>query len=282
MEFKTLTGVTQKEILDVFNLSFSDYFVPFKLTLEQLATKMVADNVDLNLSVGVFDHKKLIAFILHGFSDIDGQKILYNGGTGVIPTHRGQALTQRMYEFILPMIKEKQIEMLMLEVISQNIQAIKSYQRVGYTRVRSLACYRGTLKDLPINNELEIKKIEQYDWKKMQSFWDVTPTAQNSIRAINELNSMLLCWGGFLNNQLVGYVIYNPITKRLPQMAIHKAFRGRRIAATLLQHLRSKFDPSLVVINVDKRNQPINDFFEKVGLECFLEQMEMKREMKDL
>ncbi len=281
MEFKTLTGVTQKEILDVFNLSFSDYFVPFKLTLEQLATKMVADNVDLNLSVGVFDHKKLIAFILHGFSDIDGQKILYNGGTGVIPIHRGQALTQRMYEFILPMIKEKQIETLMLEVISQNIQAIKSYQRVGYTRVRSLACYRGTLKDLPINNELEIKKIKQYDWKKMQSFWDVTPTAQNSIQAINELNSMLLCCGGFFNNQLVGYVVYNPTTKRLPQIAIHKAFRGRRIATTLLQYLRSKFDPSLVVINVDKRNQPINDFFEKVGLECFLEQMEMKREMKD-
>ena len=41
MEIKTLEGVDIKEIVKVFNGSFSDYFVPFKLTQEQLTSKML-------------------------------------------------------------------------------------------------------------------------------------------------------------------------------------------------------------------------------------------------
>jgi len=170
---------------------------------------------------------------------------------------------------------------LMLEVISKNIPAIKSYEHVGYSPIRGLSCYKGTLKNFPINEELEIKKIEEYDWNKMQIFWDFTPTVQNAILAINEFKSTLILLGAFLENKFVGYVIYNPSTKRLRQIAIHKAFRRKGIATTLLQELRSKFDPALSLINVDKRDQPINNFFEKMGLACFLEQIEMKREMAD-
>jgi len=180
-----------------------------------------------------------------------------------------------MYEFILPALKEKEIDTLVLEVISKNIQAIKSYERVGYTQVRGLNCYKGNLVKLPINEKLEIKKIENYDWHKMQSFWDFTPTVQNGILAINELKSTLVLLGAFLNNQMIGYLIYNPATKRLPQIAIHKEFRRKGVATSLIQYLTVNFDPSLVVINVDKRDQPIDNFFKKMGLECFLEQIEM-------
>jgi len=85
MEIKTLENIDKKDILHVFNKSFSDYFIPFKLTEEQLNSKMLADKTNLNLSVGVFENKNLIAFILHGFDKINNEKVIYNGGTGVIP-----------------------------------------------------------------------------------------------------------------------------------------------------------------------------------------------------
>ncbi len=276
MEFKLLTGFSEKDILEVFNLSFSDYIVPLKLTSEQLSTKMKADNVDLELSVGVVEEGQLISFILHGVNMVDGRKVLYNGGTGVIPTKRGQGLTKRMYDFIFPMIKKKKVDTLMLEVISNNVPAIKSYERVGYTKVRGLLCYRGNVKPLTISRALEIKKLTSYDWDLLTSFWDITPTAQNAIRAINKLTSDLILLGGFLNNQLVGYLIFNPKTKRLPQIAVHKNFRKNKIASTLIQRLILEQGDSITVINVDKDDEGVNAFFEYIGLELFLEQLEMK------
>lgn len=85
MEIRTLEGVNIKEIQDVFNHSFSDYFIPLKLTEEQFALKLLADKIDLSLSVGVFESCNLIAFILHGFDTVKNLRVLYNGGTGVVP-----------------------------------------------------------------------------------------------------------------------------------------------------------------------------------------------------
>ena len=102
MELKSLNGVSPVEITKVFNTSFADYFIPFKLSEEQLLSKMQVDKVTLELSVGAFDKGKLVAFILHGFDIIGNTKTVYNGGTGVVPKARGHGLTQRMYQFILP------------------------------------------------------------------------------------------------------------------------------------------------------------------------------------
>ncbi|MGB1205298.1 MAG: hypothetical protein ACPG5B_06625 [Chitinophagales bacterium] len=73
MEIKTLAGVHTKAITAVFNLSFSDYFIPFSLTEQQMADKMKADKTDLNLSVGAFENDNLIGFILHGKDRINGK-----------------------------------------------------------------------------------------------------------------------------------------------------------------------------------------------------------------
>ncbi|WP_299437750.1 GNAT family N-acetyltransferase [uncultured Aquimarina sp.] len=181
MEIHTLIGVDTKDILKVFNESFSDYFIPFQLTEEQLDSKMLADKVNLGVSVGVFEDERLIAFILHGFDEINGEKIVYNGGTGVIPEKRGFGLTKQMYNFILPVLKEKGINKLFLEVITKNIQAITSYKKSGYKIERELYCYKGEIVISNVNNNLEIRELQEYDWSLMQSFWDITPTWQMSI-----------------------------------------------------------------------------------------------------
>ncbi|MEJ2113072.1 MAG: GNAT family N-acetyltransferase, partial [Flavobacteriaceae bacterium] len=102
MEIRTLAGIDNIKILTVFNESFSDYFVPFRLTEDQLKSKIIADKIDLELSVGVFENGKLIGFILNGFDFINNQNVVYNGGTGVIPEKRGLGLTKQMYIFNLP------------------------------------------------------------------------------------------------------------------------------------------------------------------------------------
>jgi len=279
MEINTLKGIETKDILNVFNESFSDYFIPFQLTEKQLDSKMLADKVNLNLSVGVFENGKLIAFILNGFDKINNEKIIYNGGTGVIPKKRGSGLTKQMYHFILPVLKEKGINKLFLEVITENIQAIKSYEKSDYKIARELLCYKGEISISNINDTLEIKKLQDYNWSLMQSFWDISPTWQNSNNIVNELRNTNISLGGYIENQLVGYIIYNPNNKRLQQIAISKNFRRQKIASTLIWKLIEEHGSALSIINVDKSSKPVNTFLLKIGLEKNLEQLEMKLEL---
>ncbi|WP_299765321.1 GNAT family N-acetyltransferase [uncultured Dokdonia sp.] len=280
MIINTLTGIETKEILDTFNESFSDYFIPFKLTEGQLDSKMLADKVHLNLSVGVFENGNLIAFILHGFDKINGEKILYNGGTGVIPKKRGLGLTKKMYHFILPILKEKGIDTLFLEVISENIQAIKSYKFAGYKIERTLLCYKGEVPTLQTNSSIEIKQLKKYNWSLMESFWDISPTWQNSNNVINGLKDTSISFGAYIQNTLVGYIIYNPNTKRILQIAVDKKYRKNKIASTLVSKLLEEYGNTLSIINVDKGSESTHRFFKHIGLKKNLEQLEMKLQLR--
>jgi len=275
MEIKTLGGISKKDILNVFNESFSDYFIPFKLSEEQLTSKMLADKTDLNLSVGVFENTKLIAFILHGFDKINNENIIYNGGTGVIPNKRGSGLTKQMHQFILPILKENRIDKLQLEVISENIQAIKSYEKSGYKIERELLCYKGEIDISNKNNTLEIKKLENYDWVLMESFWDIYPTWQNSKNVLSELKQNIVSLGAYFENRLIGYLIYNPKNKRIQQIAISPNFRQTKVASTLLKEVIKTNGNTLSIINIDKSSKSIISFLDKIGFKKYLEQLEM-------
>ncbi len=276
MEIKTLKGIKTNDILNVFNEAFSDYFIPFQLTQEQLASKMLADKVRLDFSVGVFEDEKLIAFILHGFDSINGKKIIYNGGTGVIPSKRGSRLTKQMHRFILPILKEAEIDQLLLEVISNNTPAIKSYEKSGYKIERHLCCYNGKINSLSTNNEIEIRELQDYNWGVMQSFWDVSPTWQNSNNVLDKLKEETISIGAYIKKKLIGYIIYNPKSKRLHQIAVDKNDRQQKVASTLLQHLINEYDCNCSIINVDKSSNSMHEFLLKIGLQKTIEQLEMK------
>ncbi|WP_286813984.1 MULTISPECIES: GNAT family N-acetyltransferase [unclassified Maribacter] len=276
MEFKTLDGINRKEILNVFNKSFSDYFIPFHLTEEQLSFKMTADKINLSLSVGVFENSNLIAFILHGFDKVNNEKTIYNGGTGVIPEKRGSGLTKQMHQFILPLLKEKGIDMLQLEVIKVNSQAIISYEKSGYKIARELVCYKGEVSISNTNNGLQIRKLHNYYWDLMESFWDVYPTWQNSKNVINELRPNNISLGSYIDNLLIGYIVFNPKNNRILQIAVSPKFRQKKVASTLVKQLTETYGNTLSIINVDKSSNCINTFFKRIGLKNHLEQLEMK------
>ncbi|WP_350287115.1 GNAT family N-acetyltransferase [uncultured Croceitalea sp.] len=276
MEFKTLAGVDKKEILEVFNTSFSDYFIPFRLSYEQLDAKMLADKTDLSLSVGVFENTELIGFILHGFDTIDNKRIVYNGGTGVIPKKRGQGLTKRMYQFMLNQLKKKQIDNIVLEVIAENIQAIKSYQASGFAMTRRLVCYKGDVKPKITNREIDVQLLNDYDWKVMESFWDIRPTWQNSKNVVDQLKYETFSLGAYVNKQFAGYVIFNPTNNRIHQIAVNKYFRNFGIGATLISEISNKYEGRLSIINVDKKSRSIHPFLKKIGFKVSLEQLEME------
>jgi len=277
--FKTLENTPTEELTATFNLSFSDYVVPFSLSKEQLEDRIHSDNIRLELSAGAFRENQLIGFILHGYDVVETAKVAYNAGTGVIPSQRGNHLTAKMYEFILPSLQEEKIEFIQLEVIATNAPAIITYSQLGFEIIRSLVCFKGSILAQEEPTKYEIRELEDYDWLLLKSFWDFSPSWQNSITAVEKLKQHNVSIGVFQDDKLLGYLIYNPKTKRVQQFGVDKARRRIGVGQKLFNYLKDNYQQQIGIINIDESSEETFAFMHAIGLHCFITQYEMQMKL---
>ncbi|MGE8534137.1 MAG: GNAT family N-acetyltransferase [Chryseobacterium sp.] len=279
MEFKTLANTSIDEILSVFNHSFSDYVIPFHLTKEVLVSKITAEKMDMNISVGAFEDGKLVGFILQSEKVENGEKIIYNGGTGVVPESRGKGLVRKMYDFIIPVLKERNANTLLLEVIEGNQPAIRAYENLGFTIVRRLLCFNGSIKQGEGNAEVSIRDLNDFQWKLLCSFWDIEPSWQGSVFVLEPMPENYVTLGAYMKDKLVGYIVYSPAVKKIYQFAVDKNYRNRGIGTKLFNAIKEKNGGQTIALNnVDDSSENTSQFLsERVGLNNWLSQFEMKR-----
>jgi len=273
MKIDNLVNRSKEEIIEVFNNSFADYLVPLQLNAEQFDLKCKTDQVDLNYSLGIEDKGRLVGFILNGLDDINGKGVLYNAGTGVIPEYRGMGIVKQLYNYLIP--KLSNIDYLSLEVITDNIPAIKAYEKVGFDIYRHLHCYKGSLPLLNTVPEVNILVSDNYDWDLFKSFWDWDPSWSNSISALNRLKSSNILIVAQHGQKVIAYLVYNPLTKRIQQFAVDKTQRNKGMGSALLAYLAEHYDKQVGIINVDARYDESNEFLKKKGFEKYISQYEM-------
>ncbi|WP_426481620.1 GNAT family N-acetyltransferase [Chryseobacterium sp. R2ACT005] len=279
MEFKTLANTSIDEILSVFNHSFSDYVIPFHLTKEVLISKIAAEKLDMNISVGAFEEGRLVSFILQSEKVENGEKIIYNGGTGVVPESRGKGLVRKMYDFIIPVLKERNANTLLLEVIEGNQPAIRAYENLGFTIVRRLLCFNGSIQQGKGNAEVSIRDLNDFQWKLLCSFWDIEPSWQGSVFVLEPMPENYVTLGAYMKDKLVGYIVYSPAAKKIYQFAVDKNYRNRGIGTKLFNAIKEKNGGQTIALNnVDDSSENTSQFLsERVGLNNWLSQFEMKR-----
>jgi len=280
IQFHTLEKSSTEDILEVFNSSFSDYSVPFHLTLPLLKAKIINDSVRLGLSVGAFEAGKLIGFILHGYDTINGQSFAYNAGTGIIPKKRGHGLTAKLYNHILPLLKAENTDSIKLEVLAENVPALKTYEKIGFKTVRNFDCYKGSIQIENYDKTYEIRELQSFDWQRIKLFWDWEPSWQNSITAIENLKETTHAVGIFDKEQLLGYLIFNPLSKRVQQFAIKKEYRRKGLGKQLFNYITSTFGNEMSLINIDGNSKETASFLASLGFEKYIVQYEMELKLK--
>lgn len=282
MEIRSLENTTTEELLSVFNTSFSDYIVPFHLSLEQLELKITADKIDMKLSVGAFESEKLAGFILFAEKEEDGKRIVYNAGTGVIKEFRGQGLVRKMYEHIIPVFQDRKVDVMTLEVIEGNDPAIRAYENLGFKIVRKLLCFNGIINHKEKHPEIIIKEIEPFQWEVIRSFWDIEPSWQSSIPVLDGILQDCTLLGAYKDEQLAGYAIYNPAVRKIYQIAVDKNYRNQGIGTQLFRAIGEMTDGQAISVNnVDDTSENTAAFLgNTIGLKNWVSQFEMKRDLE--
>lgn len=277
MHIRTLTVEDTDSLFQAVNNSFADYIVPFQLTEEQLQFKIMSENILLTWSVGVFNEGKIIAFIMHGVRKTNGKTVVYNAGTGVLPDFRGQGLVGKMYDFIQPFLDKNHVHKMILEVIEGNHAAIRAYEKNGFSIQRKLLCFNGTISGLN-TSAVSIRPLENFSWDLLKSFWDIIPSWQSDIETINNIKPSAL--GAIDNGHLIGYVIFNPATKRIYQVAVHPGHRRKGIATALFSEINQQITCEKVQINnSDETGEHLTGLFETMGLINTINQFEMVKTM---
>lgn len=177
MEVRHLGNTDFETIMECFLLSFENYHVQMPTDYEFYRTRWVAAGVRYDLSYGMFDGDKLVGFIINAIDKRQGHLTAYNSGTGVIPKYRGKRIVKSIYGFAIPDLVKNGITKCQLEVITENVRAIKSYEGIGFKVCKHYKCFKGDIA-LKSPSEFKLNKVsyDSFDWDSLpnQEFysWD--------------------------------------------------------------------------------------------------------------
>lgn len=239
--------------------AFSDYVLPMQPSPEALREMFTRRGWAPELSSGIFDEDRLVAFTINGFDGVTG----YDTGSGVIPTHRRRGLARQTMEHSMSLLRDAGATRYLLEVLEQNMGAAALYQSLGFVQTRTLDCYI-----------LECSgRSQSFGMSKPRtSWWDVQPSWQNSTASIQRAKDAHIVLG-----DADGYAILFPSNGDIPQLAVRPEARRRGVGTRLLESAAAFAEKPLRIINVDSSDEGIAAFLAALGARRFVRQIEMER-----
>jgi len=270
---KKLGNIAFETIIDCFLKSFKNYYVELPTDINYYKQRWELAKVDFNLSYGMFDNEKLIGFIINAVDERNGIKIAFNTGTGVLPEYRGKRIVKSIYDDAIPDLKKNGITKCSLEVITDNMKAIKSYQSIGFEICKTFECYKGAI-NLATSEKVELNKENHstLDWDNLPNqdlySWD--------------FHSKIIKDGDYSYYQVIkdnfpeSYFVINPKNGYLAQFEVlienkgnwNRLFNGIKMITETIR-----------VINIDKRLSEKIDFINSIGLSNTVNQYEMEMEL---
>ena len=231
-------------------------------------------NINPEYSLLAVKDEQIIGFILHTVNYYKGTSCIYNGGTGVIPEFRGNAITEALYLKLLPKLKEEKISKTILEVVTTNDPAIKAYRKIGFTKTQTYKCYANRQGVSHVTNNL--RTVKKYD-PLFSTFWDFEPCFldQPDQLKYNMENEVILeeNQGG----ETRGYIIFQPHLGRISQLAVKPAYRKKGIGTKLVNYAKyHSRTPLLTVMNIPNTATGMIAFLERIGFVNEIDQYEME------
>ncbi|GHO83110.1 GNAT family N-acetyltransferase [Dictyobacter formicarum] len=155
--FSNALGYTFEQLAELHNSSFSGYFMPITMTAAQVADFWRTNQIDANRCVVMHDTQgTFVGMARMGTRGTRG----WCGGFGIVPEFRGSGASKALATEMVRVAKNSGLTLLQLEVLTQNIAAIKLYERVGFVTQRRLLGLEIATSDLPVGPSSTIERLE--------------------------------------------------------------------------------------------------------------------------
>lgn len=274
--YRMLENVEMETIHSAFVEAFSDYQVKIDLPFWKFHQMLKRRGFDPELSIGAFEDERLVAFVLNGYRDWNGKKTVYDLGTGVVADYRRRGITSEMLQRIKEKMKERGIDQYLLEVLQTNQSAVSLYQKQGFQIQRTFSCYHLDKNDLSQSTTHSVESVDIIDLEMLNEFWDFKPSWQNSIESVKAVPEDFHYAIVRNDNIIIGYGIIDKKTGDIPQIAVHKEYREKGIASSILLELAKNTEAiKLSILNIETPLKSMEEFLLKSSFTSYVGQYEM-------
>jgi len=280
--YSSLENTSDEVLYQAFLDAFEDYPVTVNATLSLFQNMLQRRGYNPQISLGAFNKSDnaLAGFVLNGYRMWGEKRTAYDILTGTVPLYRRQGITSTILEELKELLKQKNAEQYLTEVLKVNTTAFAAYKKQGFKIRRELSCfqlkkenYKKT--DTPYETEY-VTKIEQEEWEQFELFWEFQPSWQNSIASIQAAPEPMIYALVRLDNNIIGYGVVDKNSGDIPQLAIHKGYRRKGIAGSIIAALLEKVEGNqLKILNVDDACECMISFLCQMGFEKTIGQYEL-------
>ncbi len=273
MEIKSLEKTDFDTLFRAFGRAFADYEV--QLNAEQLRAMLTRRGFDPALSFAAFDGAQIAAFTLNGIGNFNGVPTAYDTGTGTLKEYRGTGLGTEIFRHSMPHLRRAGVGQYLLEVLQYNTRAVSVYRNLGFETVREFNYF------CRANTEIADRgDTPRLPHSVRRTDWDFTPSWQNSFESIGRAAGDFVSLGVFIEEELVGYCVFEPASGDVAQIAVKRQYRRKGIAGLLLREmLRLNRNDSLKIINTDVSCDSMTGFLQAKNIVPQGKQFEMIRKI---
>lgn len=277
-QIRSLQHADLRQMHRSFLEAFSDYPVPMQPTYPQFESRMLHKlHINFQYSVGAFSSEKLAGFLFNTGNTFENVPTIYNGGTGVIPGHRRQGLTSRMFSFLL----EQPIggyQRILLETLTTNEVAMRAYEQIGFKRTRFFLCFKlGGRTQIVSKKDYLIKEGTLNMSDTYASFDSVEGCFSDSFQQLGFNRNHERVLECHVEDRLAGYLIIQPEHGRVSRLAVAKDCRRQGVATHLLKSAWEDCGRRpLYFINVPEEAVDVRQFLINLGFENQVDQWEME------
>jgi len=276
VQYDLLDGVDHEVVYQAFLDAFSDYQVNVNPSCYQFEQMLKQRGYEPTLSLGAFDHGRLVGFVLNGYRTWNGIATAYDLGTGVIAPFRKQGITSHILRLARERFGSAGIQQYLLEVITSNTAAVQLYQKNGFTIQRELECYERGRVETTRSGTYAVEHVPELDWERLKDFWDFTPSWQNSTASIRAVPEDFIYSVVRQNGSIVGYGVMDKARGDIPQIAVENGWRNRGIGSSLVADLiQNTASEKISVLNVELPSKSVAQFLLGLEFQFIVSQYEM-------
>ncbi|HLF27376.1 MAG TPA: GNAT family N-acetyltransferase [Anaerolineae bacterium] len=267
------------DVLSVlFTRAYTDYYVPVHFTGAGFESMIAAYDIDLSASrVGVVGQAPA-ALALLGVRGPRG----WIGGMGVVPEQRGERAGRAITEAVIDAARRLKLRSINLEVLTQNLPAVRIYEALGFRRQRLLDVWR---RDSDATFPMPPRQVVQpLDVSACLALFEelhaVAPPWQRDLPTLQRTAAALHALGIAEDGRITAYLLYRMDNAQVSVLDLAAA-PGQRTAAieSMLRALiRDRAGSPIHLANLPQ-DDPASNVMHLIGAQVQLQQHEMTLEL---